>query len=152
MAIKLDYVIRETGTNLTRNVTLTLASILTVVVSLTLFGSALLLQRGVQNANDRFKGGIEFIVYMNPDVSPEQKASIEKDLADNPEVKDAKYVDQDDTYEEFKRLFATSPQLMPPPSPCPLGRAASLASGTSPCTTSSSRACPLCGRTVPTPT
>ena len=41
MAIKLDYVVRETATNLTRNVTLTLASILTVVVSLTLFGSAL---------------------------------------------------------------------------------------------------------------
>ena len=117
MALKLDYVIRETGSNLTRNVTLTLASILTVVVSLTLFGSALLLQRGVQNANDRFKGGIEFIVYMNPDVTPEQKASIEKDLADNPEVKKADYVDQDATYEEFKRLFASSPQLVETVSP-----------------------------------
>ena len=46
MALKLDYVVRETGSNLVRNVTLTLASILTVVVSLTLFGSALLLQQG----------------------------------------------------------------------------------------------------------
>ena len=73
MAVKLDYVLRETGSNLTRNVTLTLASVLTVVVSLTLFGSALLLQQGVENANDRFKGGIEFIVYLQPDVTQEQR-------------------------------------------------------------------------------
>jgi cell division protein FtsX len=34
MALKLDYVVRETGRNLRRNLTLTLASVLTVAVSL----------------------------------------------------------------------------------------------------------------------
>jgi cell division transport system permease protein len=106
-----------TGNNLTRNVTLTLASVLTVVVSLTLFGSALLLQQGVENANDRFKGGIEFIVYLQPDVTPDQRASIEKDLNDNPDVKQATFVDQDATYEEFKKLFQSSPQLVESVSP-----------------------------------
>ena len=114
MAIKIDYVARETATNLTRNVTLTLASILTVVVSLTLFGSAFMLNQGVNNANDRFKGGIEFIVYMNPGSTQAQKDSIKKDLEANPEVKDngITYVDQDATYQEFKRLFGDSPQLV----------------------------------------
>ena len=117
MALKFDYVLRETGTNLVRNVTLTLASVLTVVVSLTLFGSALLLQQGVENANDRFKGGIEFIVYLDPQVTQEQRASIQRDLEDNPEVKTATFVDQDETYEEFKRLFQDSPQLIETVSP-----------------------------------
>src|SRR5688572_8845144 len=112
MAIKVDYVARETATNLTRNITLTLASILTVVVSLTLFGSAFMLNQGVNNANDRFKGGIEFIVYLQPTVDDAQKASIEGDLGANPDVKDFDYVDQDETYEEFKRLFGDSPQLV----------------------------------------
>jgi cell division transport system permease protein len=112
VALKLDYVIRETGTNLFRNVTLTLASVLTVVVSLTLFGSALLLQQGVENANDRFRGGIEFIVYLNPEVTAEQRASIEGDLTSNPDVREITFVDQDETYEEFKRLFQDSPQLV----------------------------------------
>src|SRR3546814_3624502 len=112
MAIKLDYVARETASNLFRNVTLTLASVRTVVGSLTLFGSALLLQQGVENANDRFKGGIEFIVYLNPAVTEEQKASVERDLADNPDVRDFNFVNQDETYEEFQRLFADSPQLV----------------------------------------
>jgi cell division transport system permease protein len=112
MAIKIDYVARETATNLFRNVTLTLASVLTVVVSLTLFGSALLLRQGVENANDRFKGGIEFIVYLQPTITEDQKASIRKDLEDNPEVREATFVDQDKTFEEFKRLFQNSPQLV----------------------------------------
>jgi cell division transport system permease protein len=112
MAIKLDYVARETATNLFRNVTLTLSSVLTVVVSLTLLGSALLLRQGVQNANDRFKGGIEFIVYLQPQVTEEQKSSIQKDLDDNPDVREYTFVNQDETFEEFKRLFQNSPQLV----------------------------------------
>jgi hypothetical protein len=122
MAIKLDYVARETATNLTRNVTLTLASILTVVVSLTLFGSAVMLNQGVNNANDRFKGGIEFIVFLQPDVTADQRDSIERDLEANPDVRDITYVDQDETYEEFKRIFegqtqlieTVSPEVLPP--------------------------------------
>jgi cell division transport system permease protein len=112
MAIKIDYVARETATNLFRNVTLTLASVLTVVVSLTLFGSALLLRQGVENANDRFRGGIEFIVYLQPTITEDQKASIQGDLEDNPDVERAEFVNQDETFEEFKRLFANSPQLV----------------------------------------
>jgi cell division transport system permease protein len=112
MALKIDYVLRETGTNLVRNFTLTLASVLTVVVSLTLFGSAVMLQQGVQNANDRFKGGIEFIIYLDPNVTEEQRAAIEADLESNVDVKSATFVDKDETYEEFKRLFQESPQLV----------------------------------------
>jgi cell division transport system permease protein len=122
MAMKLDYVVRETATNLTRNVTLTLASILTVVVSLTLFGSAFMLNQGVNNANDRFKGGIEFIVFLQPESTQEQKDSVRADLEGNPDVREVTYVDQDETYEEFKRIFegqtqlieTVSPEVLPP--------------------------------------
>ena len=40
MALKLDYMVRETGTNLFRNLSLTIASILTVAVSLSLVGGS----------------------------------------------------------------------------------------------------------------
>ena len=122
MAIKLDYVARETATNLTRNITLTVASILTVVVSLTLFGSAWMLNQGVNNANDRFKGGIEFIVFLQPESTQQQKDSVQADLEANPDVREVHYVDQDETYEEFKKIFegqtqlieTVSPEVLPP--------------------------------------
>ena len=118
MAIKLDYVARETATNLTRNVTLTLASILTVVVSLTLFGSAFMLNQGVNNANDRFKGGIEFIVFLQPDVDPGAEGlGASATSRPTPTSREVTYVDQDETYEEFKRIFEGQTQLIETVSP-----------------------------------
>ena len=51
MPLKVDYLLRETGSNLRRNVTLTIASVVTVLVSLTLVGVALLIRQGVANTN-----------------------------------------------------------------------------------------------------
>jgi cell division transport system permease protein len=112
MALRVDYVLRETATNLRRNVTLTVASIVTIGVSLALFGGTLLLNWALGNATQRWQGGIEFIVYMQPDVSADQRASILKALQDNPSVKDVRYVDQDKTYTEFKQLFRDQPELV----------------------------------------
>ena len=83
-----------------------------MVVSLTLFGSALLLKAGADNANDRFRGGIEFIIYLNPEVTTEQQRSVQRDLDENPDVRSYTFVDQDETYQEFRRLFEDSPQFV----------------------------------------
>ena len=74
MSIKLDYATRETASNLRRNLLLTTASMLTVAVSLSMVGVALLLRYGVDNATQRWKNGVEFEIFLNLDVSPEQQA------------------------------------------------------------------------------
>jgi len=66
VALNINYVARETGSNLWRNISLTIASMLTVAVSLSLFGGAQIIYHGIGNATARWKGGIEFIVFMNP--------------------------------------------------------------------------------------
>jgi cell division transport system permease protein len=112
MAIKVDYIAREVGTNLRRNITLTLASVLTVAVSLSLVGSALLIRQGVSNATQRWNNGIEFIVFMNPDVSEEQNAAVLRDLEDSPQIDDFTYIDKDQAYQEFQDLFADTPGMV----------------------------------------
>jgi len=112
MAIRLDYVVRETGTNLFRNFTITLASILTVAVSLFLVGASLMLRQGVENATARWQGGIEFVVFLNPDASPAQIESVGTDLRESPEVEKVTFIDQQGAYEEFKQLFADSPEMV----------------------------------------
>jgi len=112
MAIKVDYLAREVGTNLRRNITLTLASVLTVAVSLSLVGSALLIRQGVSNATERWNNGIEFIVFMNPDVSAEQDAAVQRDLEESPQVNDFTYIDKDQAFEEFQDLFADTPGMV----------------------------------------
>jgi cell division transport system permease protein len=112
MPIKVDYVVRETTSNLGRNISITLASVLTVFVSLALVGGSLMLRTGIENATARWQGGIEFVVYLNTTATPEQIDSVGRDLQESPEVANVKYFDQQASYEEFKRLFADSPEMV----------------------------------------
>ena len=49
MPVSVEYVTRETASNLWRNRLMTIAAILTVAVSLTLVGASLLLRQGAAN-------------------------------------------------------------------------------------------------------
>ena len=112
MALSIDYVVRETAINLRRNLLMTSAAVLTVAVSLSLVGGALLLKQGVSKASLQWRGGVELSIFMQPEASPSQSEAIERELAQMPEVKKVSYVDQQDAFREFKRMFANSPDLV----------------------------------------
>jgi cell division transport system permease protein len=113
MAIRIDYLARETSSNLVRNFSITVASIVTVFVSLTLVGTSLMAQQGVDRATKRWQGGIEFIIFMKPTATPDQIEGLRGDLSDNPQVeKPVSFVDQQQAYEEFRELFADSPEMI----------------------------------------
>jgi cell division transport system permease protein len=114
MLSRIRYVFRETGANLVRNLTLTAASLITVVVSLFLIGVVLLIQNGVENSTARWRGGVEFIVFMQPDASQDQIDAVQRALDDNPQVvKDkVRFFDKQQAYDEFKRLYPESPELV----------------------------------------
>ena len=112
MALSVDYVVRETASNLRRNLLMTSAAVLTVAVSLSLVGGALLLKQGVSKASLQWRGGVELSIFMLPEASPSQSEAIERDLAQMPEVKKVTYVDQQEAFREFKRMFANSPDLV----------------------------------------
>lgn len=112
MAIKLDYVARETGSNLVRNFTITLASVMTVAVSLGLVGGSLMVQQGVDRATRRWQGGIEFIVFLNPGASQDQVDALRDDLTKNPSIDTVSFVDKNQAYAEFKELFRDSPEMI----------------------------------------
>ena len=56
---KVLYALRETAANLRRNLTLTIATFVTVAVALTLSGAALLMRNGVNDITARWRGGVE---------------------------------------------------------------------------------------------
>jgi cell division transport system permease protein len=103
--VKFDYVARETFANLRRNITLTIAAIVTVAVSLSLFGSTILLGQGVDNVSARWHDGIELIAFLKSDITPEQHDAIKAFLDDNPEVGNWEYIDLDESREEALRIF-----------------------------------------------
>jgi cell division transport system permease protein len=112
MALKLDYVGRETVTNLRRNLILTTASMLTVAVSLAMVGVAFLLHSGVSNATARWKNDIEFEVFLNLEATPAQKERIQRQLDTNPDVQRTRFVGREEQYELFRDLFADNPAYL----------------------------------------
>ena len=113
MSGKLRFLLAETGQNIWRNIALTLASIIVVGASLALFGSSQLVARGVDNATQRWEGGIEFVVFMKPDADEAQDAAIESALVESEGsvINSWTYVDQQETYEEFIVYFNDSAEL-----------------------------------------
>ena len=112
MVMNFDYLIKETARNLRRNLTLTLASVLTVAVSLSLLGVALLLQKGVSNATDRWEDGVEFIIWIQPDISENQRGLIETDLENSTGIETYRYVDQEEALREFNEdFFPENPEI-----------------------------------------
>jgi cell division transport system permease protein len=112
MSFRTSYALRETLHNLRRNLLLTSASMLTVAVSLSLAGAALLLRYGVDNATQRWQNGIEFEVFLNTDASPAQTERIRRELLENPDIERVTYVSQEEQYELFKVLFADRPEYL----------------------------------------
>src|SRR5215213_5891879 len=113
MALKVDYVLKETGRNVIRNPWLTIATILCVTVSIALVGASLLVRQAVENATLQWRGGIEFIVYMNPDATQDQIDSVQRALDDSPQVESYDFLDKNEAYEEFRQLFERdSPELI----------------------------------------
>lgn len=109
---RLAYTFRETGASLRRNVTLTVAAILTSAVSLFLVGGTFLVQRGFDNLLSKWAGGVQMIVYVNPTATPDQIANIRTVLAQNTNVVDVTkldYLDYSRSLDEAKRLFAADP-------------------------------------------
>ena len=110
--LRLRYALRETGSNLRRNLLLTSASMLTVAVSLSLAGAAFLLRYGVDNATARWQEGIEFEVFLDTDATSQQSDEIAEELNGDPQVERIEFVSQDEQYDLFKVLFADRPEYV----------------------------------------
>ncbi len=130
MSIKLGYVAKETAVSLRRNLLMTLAGIMTVAVSLFLFGGVLLLSKMVDHGTARWKDGVELELFLcsqatskpNPppgtaptctaEASAEQIAAVQAELEKSPDVRRFRFLTKDDAFAEAKRIFAGDPELL----------------------------------------
>ncbi|RRD47436.1 ABC transporter permease [Tessaracoccus sp. OH4464_COT-324] len=102
---------------------MTIAVIVTVGVSLTLFGVGLLTDAQVKKVRGNWYDKIEVSVFLctdftkggncEPDqgVTDAQRDNIRKTLEANPEVAEVMYESKAEAYEQFKKIYADSPLL-----------------------------------------
>ncbi|MDP9333973.1 MAG: ABC transporter permease [Actinomycetota bacterium] len=109
---RLAYFARETLISLRRNLLMTIAGIITVAISLFLFGGILLVSATVDHGTQQWKHGIELEIFMKVGSAKKQVQVIEKELKADPQVKSYKYLNQQDAYNIFKKDFADQPALV----------------------------------------
>jgi cell division transport system permease protein len=112
MAIKISYVAKESVNNLRRNLLMTIAALLTIVISLSLAGASLLFRRAVGNATVQFKKGFDLTVMMNTDASSAQVEAVRSELKGMPEVAKIEYVDKAASFKEIQRIFRNRPEYL----------------------------------------
>lgn len=110
MTARWRYVLREAVIGLRRNLMMTIAVVLSVTVSLTLLGAALLLSQQVELAADDWTGRVEVSIFLCdgrscPAITPEQQETLQSDLENQPIVAEVHYESKQDAYDRFIELF-----------------------------------------------
>jgi cell division transport system permease protein len=114
MMAKLRYFARETLISLRRNLLMTLAGIITVTVSLSVLGTALLVSRLVDHGTAKWKHGVKFEVFMNVDATQGQIEGLRSALDEgvtSKQIRSYQYLNKNDALNEFKRLTQNNPSL-----------------------------------------
>ena len=106
MRVYFRYAFKETFSNLWRNRMMTVAAVLTVAVSLSLVGSALLLKQSAAQASAQWQQGTRVTVWMQPGASLSEVTSVRSELASMPIVKSCDYQTKAQDYLEAKKLLA----------------------------------------------
>lgn len=112
MPISAGYVARETASNLWRNRLMALAAILTVGVSLSLVGTALLLRQSVNSQLAALGNNVDLQIFMKPAAPAGDTNAIRATTHETPQIKSCKYLDHQQSYEQAKQLFASQPAIV----------------------------------------
>jgi cell division transport system permease protein len=118
------FVFQEIWIGLRRNLTMTIALIVVVAISLALLGTGLLFVKQVNNTRTYWQSKVEISIYLCNSTSPNPtcKASgpataadrdkIQQTLNAMPQVQAVTYVSQAQAFGEFKQYFANDPSMV----------------------------------------
>jgi cell division transport system permease protein len=114
MFSRITYTLRETWASFQRNVTLTVAAIITSAISLLIFGLTLLMQQGFDNLLSRWEGGVDMIVNVDSSATPEQLSFIKSELDRQigVTIQSISYCDAPCSMDDARRVLAGDPSSL----------------------------------------
>jgi cell division transport system permease protein len=119
-----QFVFSEVLTGLRRNLTMTIALVVVVAISLSLLGTGLLFVKQVDNTRTYWQGKVQISIYLCTNTSPSTQcrqngpataaeiASIKSDLNNLPQVETVYYQSQQQAYQNFKQDFSQDPSFV----------------------------------------
>ena len=110
--MRAKYVLSEVLVGLWRNVTMTIAMIITMALSLAAVGGSALMYSQVNQMKDFYYAKLEVSIFLSTDISKEQRSQLEAALKNDPLVANYLYESKEDAYKNFKTIYADAPDLV----------------------------------------
>jgi cell division transport system permease protein len=110
--MRFKYVLNEVLVGLWRNVTMTIAMIITMSVSLTMLGASVLMYMQVDQMKTYYYGEIQVSIFLREDVSEAQRTAINQAIDTDPLVLSKTYETRAEAFEKFKVLWRDSPDFV----------------------------------------
>ncbi len=122
--MRAQFVLQEIWIGLRRNLTMTIALIVVVAISLSLLGTGLLFIKQVDNTRTYWQGKVEISIYLcdSTSVSPQckhsgpvtdaERAQLQQELETMPQVTKVYYESQKQAYQRFKQEFSNNPSFV----------------------------------------
>jgi cell division transport system permease protein len=111
--MRLKYVLSEVVVGLWRNVTMTIAMMITMAVSLTLLGASVLLYLQVNHMREVYYEQVEVTIFLKTqEADTKNRDAIDVDLQQDPLVLTYDFETREEAYERFKIIYANAPELV----------------------------------------
>jgi cell division transport system permease protein len=122
--MRAQFVLHEVWIGLRRNLTMTVALIVVVAISLSLLGTGLLFVKQVNNTRTYWQGRVQLSVYLctTASVSPQctrngpatatEINTIRQELTGDRQVRSVAFVSQPEAYKQFRQEFASNESLV----------------------------------------
>jgi cell division transport system permease protein len=118
--MRIQFVVQEIWIGLRRNLTMTIALIVTVAIAMALFGTGLLIKAQVDSSKDYWYDRVEVSIYLcsktstnqscnKADRTDAQRDQLERDLQAMPQVSKVEYESKEQAYARFKERFSSTP-------------------------------------------
>jgi cell division transport system permease protein len=122
--MRAQFVFSEVWIGLRRNLTMTVALVVVVAISLSLLGTGLMFVKQVDNTRTFWQSRVQLSVYLcspgtlggtcqkNGSVTTSEIATIQQELNSNKDIISAKFVPQAEAYRQFRQMFAANQPIV----------------------------------------
>ena len=111
--MRAKYILSEVMVGLWRNVTMTVAMIVTLAVSLTMLGASLVLYQQIDSMKGYYFDKVQVSIFLKDDISNDQRNALASQLGSDPLVKQPViHESKDQAWKKFQQQFKDAPDLV----------------------------------------
>lgn len=110
--MRAKYVLSEVVLGLWRNVTMTIAMIITMAVSLSMLGASGLMYLQVNKMKEQYYGELNVAIFLDDEITEERRAELDAELRADPLVREVLFETKEMAYDKFKELYRDAPELV----------------------------------------